>query len=480
MPQQPNIILIVADDMGYGDFGVFNNGMVRTPSLDQLVADGTCLTQHYAGSPVCSPSRAALLTGRYPHRTGAFTPQEVLGLDRIALREMTLGNAFQQAGYATGYIGKWHNGALDARYHPNQRGFDEFVGFCGGWADYYQWRLDVNGTPRAANGQYLTDVLTDEAIHFVRRHQQEPFLLCLMYNAPHSPLQAPDVLVQPYLDRGLSPAVATTYAMIEAMDTGIGQLMTELEHLGLDENTLVMFTSDNGPAFMLRPDQVPAGMDRDATRFNCGFAGAKGSVYEGGIRVPMVMRWPASLARGVQIDDMIHFTDWLPTLLHLAGAPPSAGLPLDGHEISALLRGERLQAEPRRFWQWNGYLPVANINAAMRDGAWKVVYPSINIPFASAADAEMEKRYVELDIAYKYHPEQVTAIHTDLMPQRIIPAPAAPELYNIHDDPQEQHNRAQAEPARMARMVAALETWFAEVSAEGMAQRSARTRGTLG
>ncbi len=145
MSQQPNIILIVADDMGYGDFGVFNNGLVRTPSLNHLVSEGICLTQHYAGSPVCSPSRAALLTGRYPHRTGAFTPQEVLGLDRISLREITLGNAFQQSGYRTALIGKWHNGALDKRYHPNARGFDEFVGFSGGWADYYQWGLDYNG-----------------------------------------------------------------------------------------------------------------------------------------------------------------------------------------------------------------------------------------------------------------------------------------------------------------------------------------------
>lgn len=471
MAQQPNIILIVADDMGYGDFGVFNNGMVRTPNLDHMVADGVCLTQHYAGSPVCSPSRAALLTGRYPHRTGAFTPQEVLGLDRIGLGEVTLGNAFQRAGYATSYIGKWHNGALDARYHPNQRGFDEFVGFSGGWADYYQWNLDVNGTSRPSNGQYLTDVLTDEAIGFVRRHQQQPFLLCLMYNAPHSPLQAPQALVQPYLDRGLSPAVATTYAMIEAMDMGIGRLITELDQLGLDENTLVMFTSDNGPAFMLRPDQVPADMDRDSTRFNCGFAGAKGSVYEGGIRVPMVMRWPAGLARGQRIDALIHFTDWLPTLLKLANAPRPDGLPLDGHEISALLRGESLPEEPRRFWQWNGYLPVANINAAMREGAWKLVYPSIDIPFASAADQAMAARYVELDIAYKYHPEEVPTIRTDLMPNRIIPAPPLPELYNIHDDPLEQHNRAQAEPERLARMQAALETWFDEVSTEGLRAR---------
>lgn len=470
--QPPNIILIVADDMGYGDFGVFNNGLVHTPTLDQLVAEGTCLTQHYAGSPVCSPSRAALLTGRYPLRTGAFTPQETLGLDRIALDEVTLGNAFQQAGYATGYIGKWHNGALDPRYHPHARGFDEFIGFAGGWADYYAWQLDYNGTPRKSDGTYLTDKLTDEAIGFIRRHQHAPFLLCLMYNAPHSPLQAPQEFIQRYADLGLHPAVAMTYAMIEAMDSAIARLMTELDARGLAENTLVMFTSDNGPAFMLRPDQVPAGMDRNATRFNCGFAGAKGSVYEGGIRVPMVMRWPAALAAGVTVDAMIHFTDWLPTLLNLAGAKLPDGPRLDGYEIGAALRGEVLQEEPRRFWQFNGYFPVAGVNAAMRDGAWKVVYPNVAIPFASPADAAMADAYVQLDIDYKYQPERVPAIRTDLFPARLEPVRGQPELYNIHADPQERNNLAAQEPARLSRMVNELETWFEEVAAEGMRKRA--------
>lgn len=468
---QPNVILIVADDMGYGDFGRFNNGYVRTPNLDQLVDESICLTQHYAGSPVCSPSRAALLTGRYPHRTGAFTPQEVLGLDRIALDEVTLGDAYQQGGYATGYVGKWHNGALDRRYHPNARGFAEFAGFCGGWADYYRWRLDYNGAQRQADGRYLTDVLTDEAIHFVRRHQQHPFFLCLMYNAPHSPLQAPPELVQPYLDAGLGPAVAMTYAMIEAMDAGIGRLLTELDQRHLAENTIVLFSSDNGPAFLLRPDQVPADMDRDATRFNCGFAGAKGSVYEGGIRVPMVIRWPAALSGGQRVDELIHFTDWFPTLLTMSNVQRPDGPPLDGHDIGALLRGETLQAEPRRFWQWNGYTPVANINAAMRDGDWKLVRPQIAIPFATPADEQLAADYVALDIAYKYHPEQVPAIRTDMEPERLIPAPPAPELYNIGSDPLEQNNLAAQEPERVKQMQRALETWFEAVAAEGMSKR---------
>ena len=167
---KPNIVLMYADDMGYGDFGAFNDGNVLTPNLDDLISGSTCLSQHYSGSPVCSPSRASLLTGRYPHRTGAITPQEVRGMDRIHSSETTIGDVFGSNGYATGLIGKWHNGALNPKYHPNNRGFQEFVGFSGGWADYYDWNLDTNGSISSSDGRYLTDVLGDAAVDFIKRH----------------------------------------------------------------------------------------------------------------------------------------------------------------------------------------------------------------------------------------------------------------------------------------------------------------------
>ena len=154
----PNIILILADDMGYGDFGCFNYGASRTPTLDHFVNDGLCLTQHYSASPVCAPARASLMTGRYPHRTGEIDTLETRGLDRLALRELTIAELLKRAGYATGLVGKWHNGAYDPRYHPNQRGFDEFAGFSGGWQPYYQWNLDRNGSVSRGDGRYLTNV----------------------------------------------------------------------------------------------------------------------------------------------------------------------------------------------------------------------------------------------------------------------------------------------------------------------------------
>ncbi len=463
---KPNVVLIVADDMGYGDFGIFNDGYVRTPTLDHLAGEGVCLTQHYSGSPVCSPARAALLTGRYPIRTGAITPQEVMGLDRIALREMTLGDVFKHNGYRTGLIGKWHNGALDSRYHPNARGFDEFAGFCGGWADYYDWYLDRNGTLEPSTGRYLTDVLTDEANSFIERNRQAPFFLSVMYNAPHSPLQAPEDLVEPYLAAGLNPAVTLTYAMIESMDNGIARLLDTIDRLNLADNTIVMFTSDNGPAFMLREDQVPEGVSRETRRFNCGFNGAKGSVYEGGIRVPMVMRWPDGLEGGRSIDELIHFTDWMPTLLEMTGSAQPDALPLDGHNVLPLLHGEPPSTTPRRFWQWNGYLPVGSVNAAMRDGSWKLVRPQMQLLFATEAGRRAAAEYVALDIEYKYHPENITAIRGEYDHERLIPEPAPPELYHIEDDPEESVNRASSEPDQCSRMLMNLESWFEEVESE--------------
>ena len=185
---KPNIILIIADDMGYGDFGIFNDQISCTPHLDALVDEGITLTQHYSASPVCAPARAALMTGRYPQRTGSIDTLEARGLDRLGLDETTLADVLCGAGYATGLIGKWHNGALDPRYHPTARGYQEFVGFQGGWNPYYRYRLDRNNTIEYGDkNRYLTDVFSDAAIDFIERHKRENFFLQLAYNAPPLP-----------------------------------------------------------------------------------------------------------------------------------------------------------------------------------------------------------------------------------------------------------------------------------------------------
>ena len=210
---RPNVVLIVADDMGYGDLGLFNDGRSSTPNIDAIASAGVCLTQHYSGSPVCAPSRAALLTGRYPQRMGAIDTLHGRGLDRMALSETTMADVFKAAGYGTGLVGKWHNGALDRRFHPNARGFDEFVGFSGGLSDYYDYALDLNGVEVEGDGRYLTDVLTGHALTFVRRHADVPFFLVVAYNAPHFPMQAPEEIVARYTDAGETLGAALTYAM---------------------------------------------------------------------------------------------------------------------------------------------------------------------------------------------------------------------------------------------------------------------------
>jgi arylsulfatase A len=453
MPR-PNIILILADDMGYGDIGAFGNDAVETPNLDAVASQGVRLTQQYSGSPVCAPSRAALLTGRYPHRTGAIDTLEGRGLDRLALREITLADVLKRAGYATGLVGKWHLGALDPRYHPNARGFDEAVCFRGGWSDYWQWRLDYNGTYRKADGRYLTDVFTEEAVSFIDRHRTRPFFLHLTYNAPHFPFQVPDEDADVFRGAGkFTEAVSLIYGMNRRMDRGVGRVIEALDRNGLAENTIVLFASDNGPQFGGEGDMC-------STRYNGGFNGSKLFVYEGGIRVPGIIRWPAGLEAGGTVGGMIHFTDWLPTLAAAAGADLPEGPPIDGRSVLSVLQGDSGAPEGPRFWQWNRYTPVRTCNAAMRDGPWKLIRPVIWEAMAVAReDGEMDRRL-------KYEPEGITDILRAPEPERTIPDPPPALLFNIDDDPFEQHDLASEHTGIVRRMQRGLDNWFDSVEAD--------------
>jgi arylsulfatase A-like enzyme len=448
----PNVVVIVADDLGWGDLGAVNGGLSQTPALDALLTEGTCLEQHHSASPVCAPARAALLTGRYPHRTGAIDTLESRGLDRIHLGEATIADAVRAAGYHTGMVGKWHNGALDRRYHPTSRGFDEFVGFSGGWSDYWSWRLDAGGSVREADGRYLTDVFTEEAIGFLTRHRLDPFLLFLTYNAPHYPLQAPEADIEAFLDAdGLTDGVRLVYAMVRAMDRGIGRVLDALDDLGLADDTVVLFTSDNGPQLMGIPDH-------DVRRTTCGLRGMKGLVYDGGIRLPMVVRWPDGLRGGRSLDAPAHLTDWAPTILELTGAT-WPGLPLDGVSALATLEDRPADAPPVRCWQWNRYTPTIDSNAAVRDGRWKLVVPpawSTLFPLPADLDADHD---------IKDHPERWAAIDASPLPTHDVVG-EAPQLFDLEADPGEEHDLAAAHPDVVARLHAELERWFADVDGE--------------
>ena len=467
--RNPNVILIVADDMGYGDFGIFSEGRVRTPNLNRLVEEGICMQQHYSGSPICSPARAALLTGRYPHRSGAITQHDLFGLDRIALRETTIADTFKAAGYKTGLVGKWHNGCLDKDYEPNARGFEEFAGFCGGWSDYYKWNMSKNGTISSANGNYLTDELTIQACEFIERNNNNPFFLMLAYTAPHSPFQAEKDLIDYYLEKGFDRITATTYAMVEAMDEGIGDVLDKLDENKLDQDTIVMFTSDNGPAFFNPPFMLEPGEEVFNERFNAGLKGSKGWVYEGGIRVPMVIRYPASLEANKKNNELSHFTDWLPTLASLCDIDIINNLPLDGYDITNQLKGEKLKEQPRRFWQWNFYYPSISTNAAIRDGDWKLIRPMIKGTryynnkdlHVSQEDTNRTAAFIEADIKHKENPNSII----DLLeiPNIKYPDAEKPELYNLYCDPGEKFDVANQNPEIVSRLLKELETWFESV-----------------
>ena len=449
---QPNIILIIADDMGYGDFGSFNNQISCTPALDALVDDGIVLTQHYSAAPVCTPARAALMTGRYAHRTGSIDTLEARGLDRLRLDETTMADVLGGAGYVTGLVGKWHNGALDRRFHPRSRGFREFVGFQGGWNPYYRYRLDRNGSIEyGSRDRYLTDVFSDAAIDFIERHQREPIFLQLAYNAPHFPLEAPDAIARKYVEMGFSLGVSLLYAMIEVMDAGIGRISEKLDALGIADNTILIFTSDNGPA-------LGDWNGFSQRRFNYELNGGKGNTYEGGIRVPLIMRWADGLDGGRRIRDMAHFTDWFPTLLKLAGVDMPADLAIDGVDVTPLLRGEGGGIYPQRFWQWNRYVPFGACNAAMRDGDWKLLRPVIKEVM------EVSPQDTAQDNAIKYVPELYGDILREPAPAQTVPSPPPSLLFNIADDPFERNDLAAQYPQKVAAMEAALERWFIDVT----------------
>lgn len=450
MSRKPNIIYVLADDMGYGDFSTFNPDGPSTPALDRLVREGVTLRNCYSASPVCAPARAAILTGRYPQRCGVIDTLEARGLDRLKTSETTMADVLRSAGYATALVGKWHLGAIAPEYHPNRRGFEHFFGFRGGWNDYYRYNVECNGSPIEPDGRYLTDLFSDEAVRYIDRHAGVSFFLHLTYNAPHFPLQVPEEIVEKYRARGgFTSAVCKIYAMIEIMDQGIGRILEALDRNGIAEDTILVFASDNGP------DMGGQGDDCQR-RYNCEFRGEKMLAYEGGIRVPAVIRWPKKLPAGKMCDGIVHGTDWMPTLLSMCEIPVPGELKLDGLDVSGAFAGQRL---PNRtlFWQWNRYRPELKCNAAMRWADMKLVHAP-EWSYLDLPDWE-----VDMDVEIKYHPERYADV-TDRAVPELPPLPdARPLLFDLAQDPGERRDLADALPNQTKEMEKRLNAWFEEV-----------------
>ena len=345
--QKPNVIVILVDDMGYADVGFNGCKDIPTPNIDRIATNGVKFTSGYVTYSVCGPSRAGLLTGRYPQRFGyernpQYRPHDPnMGLPKS---ESTLAETLKKVGYKSGIVGKWHQGA-DISNHPLNRGFDEFFGHLGGGHAYFPDELTIKDSYSVDNDEgksyrtwimrnhepiqtkkYLTDEFSDEAVQFVERHQKEPFFLYLAYNAPHGPLQA----TPEYLDRFpniLNKKRKTYAAMVSAVDDGVGRLLDKLEALNLDKNTIVYFLSDNGG-----PEQTN-GSDNGVLREG------KSSIYEGGYRVPFVMQWKGTVSPRVY-DNPVSSLDIFATIAALSKSPIKKDKPLDGVNLIPFLTGK--------------------------------------------------------------------------------------------------------------------------------------------
>jgi len=320
-PVRPNVVFILTDDQGWGDLSLHGNRFVETPNLDRLARSGAQF-EHFFVSPLCAPTRASLLTGRYHLRTGTVSVSQ--GWERMRSDELTLAEVFQQNGYATGCFGKWHNGE-HAPEDPNGQGFDEFLGFCAGhWNNYFDTDLQHNDRMVATNG-FITDVLTDAALNFMSQHKNRPFFCYVPFNAPHSPHQVADRYFNKYKAKGLDDEQASIYGMVENVDDNVARLLAKLDQLGLAQNTIVVFATDNGP---------------NGHRFNGAMKGIKGSVDEGGVRVPLFLRWLGKVHPQTRIRPNTAHIDLLPTLVGLCGLRFKPANPIDGRSLAGLLLGQ--------------------------------------------------------------------------------------------------------------------------------------------
>ena len=441
--ERPNFVIIMVDDMGYAGPSSFGNPYFKTPEIDRLAAEGMRLTDFHSSGAVCSPTRTGLLTGRYQQRAGIETviyplndhPEFRKGLKKV---ETTFADALKQAGYATGLIGKWHQGFPEHsdEFYPQNHGFEEFIGYHGGNIDYVSHCGDHgrhdwwHGQEETQEDGYTTDLINQYAVDFIRSHRDGPFCLYIAHEGIHNPIQVRGDPVRRRVVPG-APMAQDLYTgwdrwkptkeeeriekyegMTLPIDEGVGEIRRLLTELGLAQNTLVFFFSDNGPATRDFPSGSPK------------LRGSKGSLYEGGHRVPFIAWWPGKIDAGSISDQPAISLDIMPTMLSLAGVTLSKNRPLDGVDLSALLlRGQALASRPL-FWAALSSRGVRH--EAMREGPWKLVVQ---------------------------HPEAKPGTRDN--PEL--------ELYNLEQDLKEQVSLAGKDQRRAAAMAAKLDAWFKDV-----------------
>ena len=408
---RPNVLVIITDDQGYGDLGFHGNSQIHTPNLDQLAQESVRCKYFYV-SPVCAPTRASLMTGRYNYRTGVT--DTYLGRAMMFSDEVTLAEMFAAAGYRTCIFGKWHLGD-NYPMRAMDQGFQESLVHKGGGIaqpsdppggdSYFDATLYRNGKAVKSKG-YCTDVFTDAAIDFIKRKRTGPFFAWLAYNAPHTPLQVPDADLTPYREMK-DQDTAKVYAMVSNVDRNIGRLLKQLP-----KDTIVVFLTDNGP------QQV---------RYNSDMRGRKGTVYDGGIRVPFFIRWPGKLKAGREVEQIATHIDLAPTLLDACGIPKPTRVVFDGVSLWPLLTGARVQWPERTlYFQWHrGDVPELHRAFAARSARFKLVQ-------AAGANERWDGKKLF-------------------------------ELFNVESDPSEGRNIADEQADVMKRLLADYEDWFAKM-----------------
>lgn len=431
----PNVVFILADDLGWTDLGCQGSKYYETPHIDRMASQGMRFTSGYSCGPNCQPTRAALISGQYGPRTGVYTVgnidrfnwrsrplKPVANVQQLPLEKVTLAQAMKTAGYKTALFGKWHLGQQE-QHHPSRRGFDEAIVSAG-----QHFNFKTQPPSEYPPGTYLADFLTDKSLDFIRRQKDQPFFLCLHHFGVHSPYQAKDESVARFKEKPAAgghndPVYA---AMIASVDESVGRVLDLLDELKLSERTLVIFTSDNGGV----GGYVREGIKRTGDRTdNAPLRSGKGSLYEGGIRVPYVFRWAGKIPAGVVCDEPINSVDLYPTLLELAGAPAPQDHPLDGTSYLGVLTsgGKERLARQAIYWHFPGYLGAGANN-------WRTT----PVGAVRAGDYKLMEFFED---------------------ERL-------ELYNLREDLGEQKNLAEQMPDKVQELRSQLAAWRAEVGAK--------------
>ena len=414
---KPNILFIITDDQGYGDFSLHGNPHLQTPHIDQLGMESVRFDRFYVNS-FCAPTRAAVLTGRWPLRTGCHGVTH--NKEAMKPSEVTLAEALHEGGYRSACIGKWHNGE-QYPYTPMGQGFDEAFGFNNGhWNNYFDPVLLRGSKPEQTKG-YITDVLTDEAMQFITANKTEPFFCYLSYNAPHSPYQVPDKYFDKFKAKGFEDSLAAFYGMCENIDDNVGRLLSHLESLKLADDTIVLFLTDNGGT---------AGVKT----YNAGMRGGKTSVHEGGTRVPLFIRWPKAKWQPHLVKPIVSHIDLFPTLLDLCSVKAPEGPKVDGITLRALLEKADSAAWPQRTLFTHNPIDETNkFPGAVRTQRYRLVREIAGKAGGSSAIAN--------DASAKLW-----------------------ELYDMEADPSETLNIATENADIVAQLSAQYDAWFTDIS----------------